>query len=425
MTTTAAPTRPLPAARPASGAVVARPPARPAPQPPPHRSPSPASSEPNGNTTQLVLASFAFLACFAVFGCVAALMPTIAERLKLSESQVGVAIAVPIFLGGALRVPVGILTDRWGGRAVLLGILSFAVLPAVAMGLVRSYAELLVVGFFLGVPLSVFPVGVSLVSGWYPPGRQGTALGLLGLGNFGHSLALVGAPLIARQFGYAWGFWAYGLLVAACALVIALFCRNAPGATRVAAPQHLADYLRPLASPTSWALGLFYFLTFGGFLALTGYLPKILTLSFGLTKPEAGVRAAVFVLLCTAMRPVGGWLADRAGGRRVLLAAFPATALAALLMAWPHPAAFTVGTLGVAVALGLGNGAVFKLVPQSFPTSVGAVTGLVGAAGALGGFFPPVLMGVVRDATGSFALGFVALALFAVVCTVLCVRSRP
>jgi NNP family nitrate/nitrite transporter-like MFS transporter len=166
----------------------------------------------------------------------------------------------------------------------------------------------------------------------------------------------------------------------------------------------------------SWVLSLFYFLTFGGFVAMSIYLPMFLTDLFKLTPQDAGFRTAGFVLLATAMRPVGGWLSDRVGGLAILSWIFPFVTAMALLMTIQTMVPFTIGALGMAAAIGLGNGAVFKLVPQYFPQTVGAVTGLVGAMGGLGGFFPPLALGIIKQQTGSFIWGFILLAAFALFC---------
>jgi MFS transporter, NNP family, nitrate/nitrite transporter len=163
-------------------------------------------------------------------------------------------------------------------------------------------------------------------------------------------------------------------------------------------------------------LSLYYFLTFGGFVAMAIYLPIFLTEMFHLTPQDAGLRTAGFVVLATAMRPISGVLADRVGGRSILKWVFPIAGVMAVFMACPLMVTFTVGALGVAASIGLGNGAVFKLVPQYFPRSVGSVTGLVGAAGGLGGFFPPLVLGFVKEATGNFVAGFVMLCAFCFLC---------
>src|SRR6185369_14363202 len=182
-------------------------------------------------------------------------------------------------------------------------------------------------------------------------------------------------------------------------------------APAAAPPKGLGAMLRLLGSERlAWVLSLFYFLTFGGFVAFSIYLPTLLRDQYHLTPADAGFRAAGFVLLSALLRPVGGWLADKIGGARVLRGVFFGVVPFALLLTWPAMLPFTVGALGCAALLGLGNGAVFKLVPQYFPKETGTVTGLVGAMGGLGGFFPPLLLGFFRQQTGAVWPGFVLLA---------------
>lgn len=376
---------------------------------------------PAGNPLQLALATGAFACCFAIFGSASAMMPLLRERLELTPVQVSIALAVPVLLGSLGRIPLGMLTDRLGGRAVFLAVMAASIVPAVLMGWVADYWQLLLCGFFLGIGLASFSVGVGFVSGWYPPQKQGSALGVYGAGNIGQSLAAFGAPLIAAAAGYAWGFWSFALLTGLWLVVYALLARDPPRRGRA---QSLADFAAPLADRMSWVLSLYYFLTFGGFVAMAVYLPMFLSDIFALTPGDAGFRTAGFVVLATLARPVGGTLADRIGGRTILLWVFPFTALMALFMACPLMSTFTIGALGMAAAIGLGNGAVFKLVPQYFPHSVGSVTGLVGAAGGLGGFFPPLLLGAIREATGTFLLGFLLLALFCLLCWYICWRTN-
>jgi len=366
-----------------------------------------------------MLGTGAFAICFAVFGSVSAMMPIMKKMLGLNPIQVSVAIAVPVLLGSLGRIPLGILTDRFGGRVVFSAVMACSVVPAALMGYVSAYWQLLLCGFFIGIALASFSVGVGFVSGWYPPERQGMALGVYGAGNIGQSLAAFGSPLLAGALGFGWGFWTFGLILLAW---LALFWFKASDAPRRGPAKTLADIARPLREWVSWVLSLYYFLTFGGFVAMSIYLPTFLTEMFKLTPQDAGFRTAGFVALATAMRPVGGYLADRIGGRAILLWVFPATAVMAILMACPLMTTFTVGALGMAAAIGLGNGAVFKLVPEYFPQSVGSVTGLVGAAGGLGGFFPPLVLGGIRQATGAFTWGFVLLALFAVICLIVAQR---
>jgi len=373
-----------------------------------------------GNSRQLILATGAFAICFAVFGSVSAMMPLLKKNLGLSPVEVSIALAVPVLLGSLGRIPLGMLTDRLGGRLVFSLVMAFSAVPAFLMGWVSSYTQLVLCGFFIGVALASFSVGVGFVSGWYPPNKQGLALGVYGAGNIGQSLAAFGSPVLAGALGLKWGFWTFGVLLL---IWLAVFWLKAENAPRRAPVKTFSEVMQPLRDGKSWVLSLYYFLTFGGFVAMAIYLPIFLTDIFKLTPGDAGFRTAGFVLLATLMRPLGGSLADRIGGRKILLWVFPVTAAMAIFLACPMMSTFTIGALGMAAAIGLGNGAVFKLVPEYFPQSVGAVTGLVGAAGGLGGFFPPLVLGAIRQATNSFTLGFILLGLFALFCLLVAYKS--
>jgi len=370
---------------------------------------------------QLTLSTGAFAVCFAIFGSVSAMMPLLKKAMHLDPVQVSIALAVPVLLGSLGRIPLGMLTDRFGGRRIFSIVMACSIVPAVLMGFVHSYAQLLTAGFFIGIALASFSVGVAFSSRWFPPEQQGRALGIYGAGNVGQSLAAFGAPLIAAALGMRWGFWIFGVVTFGWLMLYLALAEDPPGVVR---PKSFRESLQPLKTIDSWILSLYYFLTFGGFVAMSVYLPTFLTDLFKLTPQNAGLRTAGFVLLATAMRPIGGMLADKIGGQKVLLFVFPFTAMMALFMAGPPlMTTFTIGALGMAIAIGLGNGAVFKLVPQYFPKTVGSVTGLVGAAGGLGGFFPPLLLGLVRKETGSFTLGFALLAVFAAICVFVLVRT--
>jgi NNP family nitrate/nitrite transporter-like MFS transporter len=369
---------------------------------------------------QLTLATGAFALCFAVFGTMSAMMPILSRQMHLSPVQKSIAVALPVLLGSLGRIPLGMLTDRFGGRIVFSCVMVLSIIPAFLMGTVADYPHLLIYGFFIGIALASFSVGVGFVSGWYSAERQGLALGVYGAGNIGQSLAAFGSPFIAMAAGVRWGFWTFGVLLTIWLVVFVSLARNAP---RKGAVKSFAEVLRPLSDGRSWILSLYYFLTFGGFVAMAVYLPIFLTEMFKLTPQDAGLRTAGFVVLATAMRPVGGSLADKVGGRAILMWVFPITAVMAIFLACPMMLTFTIGALGMAAAIGLGNGAVFKLVPEYFPNSVGSVTGLVGAAGGLGGFFPPLLLGFVKQETGSFVIGFVLLGAFALCCLGVVLRA--
>jgi NNP family nitrate/nitrite transporter-like MFS transporter len=369
------------------------------------------STESGGARRALALATVSFTLSFAAWGLIGGLAAIFTELYHLTASQTALLVAVPVLLGSLARLPMGMLTDRYGGRAIFAILLILAAAAAWLVPETASYRGLLASAFFLGLAGSSFAIGAAFVSRWTPAASQGTALGVYGLGTMGQSLAVFGGPLMASRLGWPSVFRGMSLLLLVWAVLFVAFARNPPRAARPAGIGAMMSLLT--RAPRAWLLGAFYFLTFGGFVAFSIYLPTLLRTQFHLTPADAGFRAAGFVVLATAMRPVGGWLADRIGGAQVLSWVFGGTAIFAWLLAWPAIVPFTVGALACATLMGLGNGAVFKLVPEQFPTETGTVTGLVGALGGLGGFFPPLLLGAVRDMFGVLWPGFALLSLTA------------
>ncbi len=357
----------------------------------------------------LAFGTASFTLCFAAWGLVGAFAPGFRKELGLSSTETAFLVAVPVLLGAVCRVPAGMLTDRFGGRLIFALLMAVSAVPAWLLPQAHTYAHRLLAAFCLGLAGSSFAVGVAFVSRWTPADRQGGALGVYGLGNIGQSAAVFLGPVLAGAVG-GWEniFRATAVLLVGWAVVFGLVARNAPQAPR---PSGVKAMLAVLARERlCWALAAFYFLTFGGFVAFAIYLPTLLRDQFGLSAADAGFRAAGFVVLATLLRPVGGWLADRIGGARVLAGVFLGITVFALLLGWAALAPFTVGALGCAALLGLGNGAVFKLVPQYFPKETGTVGGLVGALGGLGGFFPPLVLGFFRQRLGVDWPGFGLLA---------------
>ncbi|MBL8171249.1 MAG: NarK/NasA family nitrate transporter [Acidobacteria bacterium] len=383
---------------------------------------APASVWSSDSRRALILATAAFGVTFAGWGMVGALAPHFRELYQLSPMQTSALIAMPVLLGSLGRLPLGVLADRHGGRAVLGSLLVVSALLAIGAGLSGSYGTLLGWTFFLGFAGASFSAGVTFVSKWFPPNEQGTALGVYGMGNIGQSIAVLGAPaLVALTGNWRIPFWIYAGIAYLCGQLFFLTARDAPAKAQ---PKRLSGYFTVLRrKPLAWVLALLYFQTFGGFVALGVYLPTMLKDIFGLTPLDAGARVAGFVIVATMMRPVGGWLADWHGGARVLLIVFSLLPVFALSLTMPQIVPFTIGALGGAALLGIGNGAVFKLVPEYFPRETGTVTGLVGALGGLGGFFPPLVLGYIHTQTGSYRLGFVLLSCFAVLCMLVTWRA--
>jgi NNP family nitrate/nitrite transporter-like MFS transporter len=370
-----------------------------------------------GSGRALFLSTTAFAVSFAVWGLIAALAPTFTQLYNLTATQKSMMIAVPVLLGSVGRIFAGLAADRFGGRNVFSFLLVFSAVPAIAIGFSTSFTQLLIFGLLLGVAGTTFPVGVGFTSRWFAPEKQGTALGVYGMGNIGQSVAVFFAPVLALWLGdWRTVFFIFAAVSLIWGVVFFLLAKNDATTAR---PRTLAESLSPLKrSKVAWVLSLFYFLTFGGFVALALYMPTLLREIFNLSPTDAGARTAGFVVLATFTRPVGGNMADKVGGAKVLVFVFIAIAVLSLLLSAGSIVPFTVGALGCAAALGLGNGAVFKLVPQYFPKETGTVTGLVGAFGGLGGFFPPLELGLVKDAFGSYTLGFVLLSLFSLLCLI-------
>ena len=375
-----------------------------------------------------VIASFLhFDLSFTLWVLLGALGIPIAQSLGLSPSTKALVVAVPILSGALLRVPLGLLADRWGGRRVGIGMLLTLFLPlAVGWRLADSVPALLAVGVMLGVAGASFAVALPLASHWYPARRQGLVMGIAAAGNSGTVAANLFAPPIAEAVGWRGVF---GLAMIPLALVLLAFVLMARDCPRRPAAQPVRRYLAALARGDLWWFCLFYGVTFGGYVGLGSFLPLYLGDRFALEASQAGLLAALAAFTGSATRPLGGWVADRVGGTRLLTIALATVAGVYAAVGHAEGLVTTVALLVAAMAcFGLGNGAVFQLVPQSFAGEIGVATGVVGAVGGLGGFFLPMLLGAVREYAGSYQVGFLLLgatALAAVVALQVLALRRP
>jgi NNP family nitrate/nitrite transporter-like MFS transporter len=376
----------------------------------------------------LALATAAFAVAFAAWSMISPLSSQIQADFKLDNTKTSLLIAVPTLLGALMRIPMGILTDRFGGRKVFTALLLFTLLPVAFLSFANSFWTYVLGALFLGTAGSSFAVGVPFVSRWFSPEKQGTALGIYGVGNIGTAAAVFSMSSLVHAFGGRHGAFLFYLVpVTIMAVVFWLFARDAPGMVQ---PKPLGESLAALGrEPIAWHLSLFYFVTFGGFVFFANYLPQLLGDWFPGDRRDAGLQAAIFTVGATLARPVGGWLADHFGGARVLTWVFAFIVVTRLVLAWQAGNANIVIVtdllLLTGVGFGFGNGAVFKLVAQYFPRDTGLISGIVGCAGGLGGFFPPLVMGVVRDHTGSYALGFIVLSTLAAFCLALLLARSP
>jgi NNP family nitrate/nitrite transporter-like MFS transporter len=376
---------------------------------PPTTSP-PRTAPAAGRGRALALATVGFAVNFWAWSLLSPLAPRYQELLGLSPLAVSVMVAVPVIVGSLGRIPLGALTDRYGGRIVFAALSFVVIIPVLFLAFATAYPALLLGGLFLGLGGASFAVGVPFVNAWFPPERRGFALGVYGMGNIGTAISGFVSPRVANSWGRPWAFLIVAVLLGVVGLAFLVLGRDAPNRPQATEP-FMTRFRAAARLPIARDLSVVYAITFGGFVAFGVYLPTFLKTVYGLETTDAASRAAGFVVLATLARPVGGWLADRITGVPVILWALGVVAAGAVVAAFqPHIAVATVAFLTMAAALGLGNGAVFALVGTRVEAAqVGSVTGLVGAAGGLGGFLPPIVMGLVYQATGDYAIGLMLL----------------
>jgi NNP family nitrate/nitrite transporter-like MFS transporter len=362
-----------------------------------------------GHTPSLLCAFLYFDVSFMVWLLPGALANSIVADFGLSDAQKGLMVAVPLLGGAVLRLVLGLLTDRIGARRAGLMGMSLTILPLLLGWLwADRFDRMLLVGLLLGVAGASFAAALPLASRWYPPRFQGLAMGIAGAGNSGTALATFFGPRLAL----VWGWHAvFGLALIPLLATLAFFLVFAKDSPDQPAPRALAAYAGVLGLRDTWWFCLLYAITFGGFVGLASFLNIFFLSQYGLSKVEAGNFATLCVVAGSALRPLGGHLADRLGGVRMLTLLYLAAAAAMLGMSTLPPlSAATILLFAAMAALGMGNGAVFQLVPQRFPGEIGVTTGIVGAAGGVGGFFLPTALGTLKQATGSFGGGFLAFA---------------
>ena len=374
----------------------------------------------------LLMATAGFAVNFWAWALISPLGPMFRESGSLgtlTESDVALLVAVPVLVGSLGRIVVGGLTDRYGGRVMFPVITAVTIVPILFLAFVAldSYVLLLVGGFVLGIAGTAFAVGVPFVNAWFPPERRGLAVGVFGAGMGGTAISALTTVKLYTDVGRTAPFLITAAVLAAYAVASWLVLRDAPG--RVVPTTSLVSRLAANARlPITWQACLLYAVAFGGYVAFSVYLPAYLKTAHGLTPADAANRMAGFVIVAVLMRPIGGWASDRFGSIPVLTGVFGVVAVCAAISAGTPPldGVGTVAFLVMAAALGAGSGATFALIAAvTDPSRVGGVTGLVGAAGGLGGFVPPLLMGFVYGRTESYAIGLWLLAVTAVLSLVL------
>ena len=377
-----------------------------------------------GHWPTLLAAFLYFDVSFMVWVLIGALANSIVPDFRLSAAERGLLVAVPILGGALLRLVLGYMTDRIGARRTALTGMMLTIVPLVLAWLAaNSFAALLVVGLMLGVAGASFAAALPLASRWYPPQYQGLAMGIAGAGNSGTALATFFGPRLAEAIGW---HAVFGLAIVPVVAVLAFFALVAKDSPTQPPPQTLVNYAAVARERDVWWFCLFYAVTFGGFVGLASFLNIFFHDQYGLTKAAAGSFATLCVVAGSFLRPAGGYLADHMGGVRLLTLLYLGVGTLLLGLALSPSLAYgTLLMLAIMGLLGMGNGAVFQLVPQRFGKQIGTVTGLVGAAGGIGGFLLPTLLGSAKQWTGQFAGGFFLFSLttFAAAITLVCVSQ--
>lgn len=368
---------------------------------------------------QLPLQTMNLVVGFMVWVIISSLIPFISEDITIPPERLAIVTAVPVVLGSILRIPLGYYANVFGARIIFL--LSFILLlfPVFYLSEASTFTDLIIGGLFLGIGGAVFSVGVTSLPKYYPKEKHGLVNGIYGAGNIGTAITTFSAPLIATQIGWSATIKLYLILLLIFALLNFFF-----------GDRHEAKVKTPIFEQIKvvykneklWFFSLFYFITFGSFVAFTIYLPNFLVNNFGLEKVDAGMRTAGFIAVATFLRPVGGWLADKLQPLLLLMGTFFVYTIAAIVLAFsPSIGLYTVGSIAIAVSAGIGNGVIFKLVPFYFNKQAGIVNGIVSMMGGLGGFFPPIMLSIIFSVTGQYSIGFMLLSQVALASLILVV----
>ncbi|MBI4897567.1 MAG: NarK/NasA family nitrate transporter [Actinobacteria bacterium] len=359
----------------------------------------------------LVISTAVFTLFFAVWVMFAIVAIPIKKEFKLSEGDFALLVALPVLTGSLLRIPVGIMTDKIGGRTMMTSLLVLTAIPTYLVSRVQTYEQTLWLALFVGLAGVSFAVGIAWVSAWYPAKHQGFALGVFGTGNVGASITKLLAPTLVTLVGTGGllggllaGGWRFVpsiyALFLVCTAAIVWFATPKPD-KRPSQGRSIIEMSRPLAIMRVWRFGFYYVTVFGAYVGMSLWLPHYYVDVYGLELRNAGFMTAIFIFPASLLRPLGGSLSDRFGARPITFISFSiiAAASAVLCMSmsmWP----FTLFVLIIGVAMGIGKASVYTYIPQYFPKDVGAVGGLVGAIGGMGGFVLPLLFAWAKVQSG-------------------------
>ncbi|MCM3519081.1 nitrate/nitrite transporter [Staphylococcus xylosus] len=362
---------------------------------------------------QLTLQSLSLVVGFMAWSIIAPLMPFISQDVHITSSQLSIILAIPVILGSILRVPFGYLTNIIGAKWVFFCSFIILLFPIYFLSHAQSPKMLMISGFFLGVGGAVFSVGVTSIPKYFPKERVGLANGIYGMGNIGTAISSFLAPPIAGIIGWQSTVRGYLIVIVLFAIFMFLLGDSKEPKIKVALVKQYKILMKDLRL---YYLSLWYFITFGSFVAFGLFLPNFLVQNFGISEVDAGIRAGVFIALATFLRPLGGILGDKFNAVTLLICDFILMITGAITLGLSnHILLFTIGCLLISMCAGLGNGLIFKLVPTYFGKEAGSANGIVSMMGGLGGFFPPLVIAFITSLTGTSHFSFILLAIFGVI----------
>lgn len=390
----------------------------------------------------LSMSTLAFTVCFAVWVMFSIIGIPIKKTLDLNETEFGILVATPILSGSLIRLPLGMWTDRYGGRIVFLILMLCTVLPIYVIGDATKYWHFLVLGLFVGIAGGSFSVGISYVARWFTKAKQGFAMGIFGAGNAGAAVTKFVAPSLVAAYGWQMVPKVYAVAMLVTCGLFWTFTYSDPE-HRVGGAVTVRDQLLALKDPKVWRYCQYYAIVFGGYVGLSLWMTKYYINEYGLDMKTAALVAAIFVLPSGVIRALGGWLSDKFGAYTVtnwilwvswgalFLLSYPQTDLVVKtingdarysigLNVW----AFTALLFVVGISWGFGKASVFKHISDDYPHNIGVISGIVGLMGGLGGFVLPIVFGALVDITGIRSSAFMFLFAMTCISIVLMLSSR-
>jgi len=363
--------------------------------------------------------TLAFACNFAVWTMFSIIGIKIKQELNLTDTQFGVLVATPILTGSLTRLPLGLMTDRFGGRIVFFIQMILVAIPTYGLAYATEYWQYLIIGLFVGLAGGSFAIGIAYTSAWFDDKRQGTAMGIFGAGNAGAAITNLVAPMILVAFGWRMVPQVYSIAMVVMAIIFWLFTYPDPAQqARQASGEHqsLSDQLAPLKELRVWRFGMYYYFVFGGFVALALWLPKYYVGEYNMDLKTASLITMCFTLPSGLIRALGGWMSDKYGARNVNWGVFWTCLLCLFVVSYPkttylvhgisgiHEATFSLDVWGftvlvfvIGIAMGIGKASVYRIIHDYYPSNMGSVGGMVGVIGGLGGFTLPIMFGIASD----------------------------